>query len=327
MITVYSFTDSALKRREFPADGGLPPGTVWIDLMEPSAAEERSVEQALRIDAPTREEMQEIELSSRIYREGDTSYMTATVIYKADTPVPETTVITFIRTPQTLVTLRYAEPQAIRSFLTRAPRQPDLCNSGDAVLLGLIDAIIDRCADIFEGLGRDLDLLSKGIFAAHKRGGDAPDVTDLEDVVRRLGRSEDLTSRGRDSLLSFGRILIFLGQSMTEQKANKDHRQRLKTLMRDVQSLSEHATFLAHKSNFLLDATLGLINIRQTTIIKIFSVAAVVFLPPTLIASIYGMNFQVLPELAWDYGYPFALLLMVISAILPYWFFKRRGWL
>src|SRR3546814_3250940 len=123
------------------------------------------------------------------------------------------------------------------------------------------------------------------------------------------------------------RLTAFLNLTMAEQRGTKEARQWLKTLSRDVQSLSEQAAFLAHKGYFLLEATLGLINIQQTKIIKICSVAATVFLPPTLIASIYGMNFKVLPELDWTWGYPFALVLMVLSAILPYWWFKRKGWL
>jgi len=146
-------------------------------------------------------------------------------------------------------------------------------------------------------------------------------------VLRRLGRTEDLTSKVQESLLSIGRVVTFLSQTTGEAKVTKDQRTRVKTLYRDAHSLSEHAGFLAHKSNFLLDATLGLINIEQTAIIKIFSVAAVVFLPPTLVASIYGMNFEWIPELHWRFGYFWGLALMVGSAVLPYWFFKRRGWL
>lgn len=331
MIRLYTFSNGTLQAGIFPTDGRLPPETVWIDLIEPSREEERAVEQALNIDAPTREEMQEIELSSRIYLEGDAAYMTALVLYKSETSEPDTTAITFIRTATALVTLRYAEPQAFRSYALRAPRQPAICSSPDAVMFGLFDAIVDRAADVLEKVGEDLDQLSRRVFNSRKgkirpeREGDPE--TALEDVVRSLGRMEDLTSRMRDSLQSQTRIFSFLGHIMAEQKGGKDLRQKLKTLTRDAHSLGEHAGFLQSKGNFLLDATLGLINIQQTAIIKIFSVASVVFLPPTLVASIYGMNFKVIPELEWEFGYPYALVVMVLSAVLPYWYFKRRGWM
>lgn len=329
MITVYTQANGLLRRAEFPADGRLPPDTVWLDLLEPTAEEERIVEQALNIEAPTREEMQEIEASSRIYREGEASYLTVSVIYQSDTPTPGTTAITFIRTPQRLVTKRFAEPQALRSFISRSMRQPAQCGSADLVLTGLLDAIVDRLADILERVAGELDKLSREVFASRrgKTRSENGDEIELEDVVRNLGRMEDLTSRVSDSLISILRVVSFLGQALTEEKAAKDARQRVKTLARDVTSLSEHAAFIAHKANFVLDATLGLINIQQSNIIKIFSVAAVVFMPPTLVASIYGMNFEFMPELHWVSGYPFALALMIIAAILPYWYFKRRGWL
>lgn len=330
MITVYALENAQLVSRRLLPGEALPQDTVWIDLFEPTNEEERAVEAALAIEAPTREEMQEIELSSRIYREDEASYMTASVLYNAETPQPQSTAITFIRTLGAMVTLRYAEPHSFRQFIARATRQPNLyAASGDTMLLGLLDAIIDRAADILENVASDLDQLSRSIFT-YRQGlarNEANDEEDMESIIRRLGRSEDLTSRVRDSLLSLGRIATFLSQDMMERKSSKDNRQRVKTLGRDITSLAEHAAFLAHKGNFLLDASLGLINLQQNRIIKIFTVAATVFLPPTLIASVYGMNFQAMPELAWSLGYPFALLLMVASAVLPIWFFKRRGWL
>jgi magnesium transporter len=144
--------------------------------------------------------------------------------------------------------------------------------------------------------------------------------------LRALGRKHDLSSKIRDSLLSLARMLAFLAQAM-DTEPNKDVLPHIKTLTRDVQSLQDHSTYMGTKLSYLLDATLGLINIDQNNIIKIMSVAAMVFLPPTLIASIYGMNFLVLPEKDWTFGYPFSLLLMAISMVLPYLWFKRKGWL
>jgi magnesium transporter len=149
---------------------------------------------------------------------------------------------------------------------------------------------------------------------------------DFQKILSRLGRAGDLASKVRESLVSLGRLLAFAIQG-TQARGRKTGSARLKTIGRDVASLSDYAAFLNNKVGFLLDATLGMINIEQNAIIKIFSVAAVVFLPPTLIASIYGMNFAHMPELGWPLGYPLALALMVVSAILPYLYFKRRGWL
>lgn len=328
MITAYLPQGGQLQRIELTPDSTLPEGVVWIDLLEPSPAEEKAIDRLLELDMPSREEMQEIETSSRLYREGDASYMTANVLFQAETPHPQTTAVTFMRTPRAIVTLRYADPLSFRQFVARAQRQPSLISSPDAVLCGILDSVIDRAADILEIAGKDLDGVSRGIFGYGKQGEyESADETDLEEAVRKLGRVEDLTSRIRDSLVSLTRLVAFLNLSMTEQRGTKEARQYLKTLARDVQSLNEQAAFLAHKGNFLLDATLGLINIQQTKIIKIFSVAATVFLPPTLIASIYGMNFEHMPELDWNFGYPMAVLLMIASAVLPYWWFKRKGWL
>jgi magnesium transporter len=248
------------------------------------------------------------------------------VLYQAETPEPQTTAVTFMRTPRATVTLRFADPLAFRQFVARAQRQPALLASPDAALCGILDSVIDRAADVLEIAGKDLDGVSRNIFGYGAQHASA-DETDLEGAVRKLGHVEDLNSRIRDSLVSLTRLIAFLTLTMAEQRGTKESRTWLKTLSRDVQSLSEQAAFLAHKGNFLLDATLGLINIQQTKIIKIFSVAATVFLPPTLIASIYGMNFEHMPELSWQVGYPMAIVLMIASAVLPYWWFKRKGWL
>lgn len=328
MITAYLPLGGQLQKIDLTPDSTLPDGAVWIDLLEPSQAEEKAIERLLGIEVPTREEMQEIEISSRLYREGDASFMTANILYHAETPQPQTTAVTFMRTPRATVTLRYADPQAFRQFVARAQRQPSLLASPDAALCGILDSIVDRAADVLELGSKDLDTISRNIFGYDRKPDEQPDdESDLEDVVRKLGHIEDLNSRIRDSLLSLTRLIAFLTLTMAEQRGTKESRTWLKTLSRDVQSLNEQAAFLAHKGNFLLDATLGLINIQQTKIIKIFSVAATVFLPPTLIASIYGMNFQHMPELDWNFGYPMAIVLMIASAVLPYWWFKRKGWL
>jgi magnesium transporter len=193
------------------------------------------------------------------------------------------------------------------------------------VLTGLIDTIVDRLADIIEHIQAEVDALSRSIF--EMRGGTVARERRFDVSLRAIGREGEITSRARESAHSLGRLLTFLTHATNERKEDKLLMARIRTAARDVQSLTDHVTFLSGKIVFLLDATLGMINIQQNDIIKIFSIAAVVFLPPTLVASIYGMNFDVMPELKWIFGYPLALVLMVLSAVLPYLYFKRKGWL
>ena len=325
MISIYTRAEGVVSAVPLMSEGELSPGVVWIDLLNPTTEEEHAVERALAVDMPTHEEMREIEVSSRLYEEGAAIYMTATILAKSDTPQPEATVVTFILIGEVLVTLRYGEPTPFRTFITRCLRQQALRTSGEAVLMGLLDAVIDRIADLLERIGFDIDAMSSSVFEPAANG-NGPGGGDFKALLRRIGRNGDLASKCRESLVSINRMLTFIG-SLSDLPARKDVDARIGTLNHDVQSLSDHATFLSSKVNFLLDATLGMLNIEQTNIIKIFSVAATVFLPPTLIASIYGMNFQHMPELDWPWGYPLALLLMLASAVTPYFFFKHKHWL
>jgi magnesium transporter len=325
MIHAYVPRDAAVERIELQPGQVVPEGAVWIDLVAPSDDERRLVEQALSLELPSREDMLEIEPSSRLYLDGEAVYMTATVITHADAQNPSSDVITFILTRRRLVTLRYEDPTPIRTFAARLVKQPGMCATAEDALLRMIDTFIDRIADIIEKVGADLDKVSQSIFREALMDGKSTRL-DLRAALRALGRNEDLASTSRESLLSLSRLLRFLSQSF-ETSAREDQKVRLTTMFADLDSLSQQASFEANKVEFLLEATLGLINIEQNAIIKIVSVAAVVFLPPTLVASIYGMNFDVMPELKWVHGYPFALILMVVSAVLPYFFFKRKGWL
>ena len=327
MITVYTLVDEHLEQGDITA---LSPAALWIDLLEPTAEEKEAVQAMLAIDIPTREEMQEIEASSRLYRESEALYMTAPILSNVDSRRPQGAAITFILTRLCTITVRYATPLSFITFAHRATRQRGLCMTPDAVLSGLLETIIDRIADIMERIGNDLDSISHEIFRPdYQDSGDTPQNkprNDLQEILRSIGRNGDLSSKARDTILGIGRMITFLSQG-DDVPARKEIRLRAKTMTRDIRSLTEHASFLSNKINFLLDATLGMINIEQNNIIKIFSVVAVVFLPPTLIASIYGMNFKFMPELDFDYGYIMALLMMVVSVATPYFFFKRKGWL
>ncbi len=294
---------------------------VWFDLADPTEAEEISLEELLGFDVPTREEMEEIEDSSRLYVEEGAVFMTATLLSAVATGYCVRGPVTFILVGGRLVTLRYHEPSAFRSLPARAEKSVLGCADGETVLMALLDAIVDRLADILEKVGRDLEQVSRGVFRRDEIEKGSHDYTP---VLREIGRLGDLVSNVLDSLVSIERLLVFLGAATG---TGKESRGRQKTLSRDTRFLTEHASFLSQKITFLLDATLGMIGIEQNATIKIFSVAAVIFLPPTLIASIYGMNFGVMPELNWAFGYPFALGLMVASAVVSFWVFKKRGWL
>ena len=325
MLIVYDAADGVLIRREDqPTVDGA---TVWIDMLKPTRDEDALVERALGIAVPTREEMAEIEASSRLYQEGGAHYMTAVVLHQPDAPnePPTATPITFILAGNRLITVRYAEPRGIKMFLTRVQKKDAPCMTGAAVLVGLLEAIIDREADRVERIQGEVDTLSQTIFGV--RGGERTRSLRFDVNIRSIGREGELTSRSRESLLTLGRLLTYLGHVMSERGDDKHLRARVKTANRDVQSLADHIGYLSTKITFLLDATLGMINNEQNTIIKIFSVLAVALMPPTLVGTIYGMNFKHMPELEWFYGYPFALGLMLISAVLPWLYFKRKGWL
>jgi magnesium transporter len=300
-------------------------GVVWIDLFNPTAEEEALIESRIAIDIPTRADMEEIEISSRLYYEEGDAFMTATVPAKSDTDDLQMAPVTFVLTGERLITIRYHDPRAFQTFTQRAQKVSLGCRNGEAVLVALLEAIVDRLADVLERAQREIDNISRSIF--ERPGATPAKGQDLQKLLQDIGRKGDLTSNIRDSLFTIQRVAGFLAHLTTQQKSDKDVRARVKTLSRDASSLTEHSTSLSQKITFLLDATLGMINIQQNGIIKIFSVSAVVFLPPTLIASIYGMNFQFMPEFGWRLGYPLAVGIMVLSAVLPYLYFKHRGWL
>jgi magnesium transporter len=330
VILAYVPRNGRIERVESAKGAPLPDNALWLDVVAPTPEERAQVEAAYGLTLPTPEEAKEIEPSDRLYIEGTARFMTATILVHADAPLPDRASMTFILTPRGLITLRLVEPRPIAAYAQKLLRGVDACSCGEEALTGLLEAFIDRIADILEKTAQDLDLVSHTIFAEHRDGGRRRrPQQDLRAVIRSLGRSDDLVSTIRESLLSMTRLIGFFTATLqgANEKHLKDVRGRLKAARNDILSLNEHASFESHTVNFLLDATLGLINIEQNGIIKIFSVVAVVFLPPTLVASIYGMNFEFMPELHWPFGYVWALALMVISAIVPLVYFRRKGWL
>src|SRR5262252_2193774 len=324
MLSVNAFRGSTLERTTFGADGEVPDRAVWIDLHSPTLAADKLVERALGIAVPTREEMQEIEVTSRLYVEGGARYMTATLMCNSDTEVPRTTAVTFILSGHRLITVRYDEPKPFAIVGAKLARLCPASITGETVLMDLLDAVIDRAADILERIGTDVDAISHEILESE---GSMSRGHSFKEILKSIGRRGDHTSKARESLVSIGRLLLYLAAEADTMKWAKDQRAAIKGMQRDVQSLSDHATYLAQKISFLLDAMLGVVSLEQNNIIKIFSVAAVVFMPPTLIASIYGMNFKHMPELDFEFGYPFAIVLMLLAAVLPYFFFRWMKWL
>ncbi|RYC17888.1 magnesium transporter CorA family protein [Ciceribacter ferrooxidans] len=301
---------------------------LWYDLVSPTQAESRHVEQALGLAIPTRDEMEEIELSARLYQEDGAEFMTLTALTNLDGDTPAKTPVTFILKGGTLVTVRYADPKPFLAFVHRALRvNAQAYGCGEEVMLGIVESIVDRMADVLERIGNEIDGISREVF----RGKATPSTKktkDLQSLIEQLGQKGDFLGGVRESLVSISRLVAYhAALESPQRRPSKEVRQRVKMLQRDAVSLGDHATFLSGKVNFLLDATLGLINLEQNQIIKIFTVASVVFLPPTLVASVYGMNFNLMPELQWHLGYPWAILLMLLSAALPFLYFKRRGWL
>lgn len=337
MLSVYGTDKGCLVEHPELATVDRLPTAVWIDMVEPTAEEEKDVEAALNIDIPTRGELAEIEASSRLYQEDGAAFMTANLIRRGDDERPESSPVTFILKGNQLITIRYHHPQAFPVYIKQAMKPQATAMTGWGILISLLEAVVDRAADHLERVGAIVDETSKQVFdtsfvnrPARKDRRRRKRPKNLEELLGKVGEEGDFNSKMRESLVSIGRMVAYM-QAMIDQvrqtKDMKENRARIKILQRDIQSLTDHASFLSGKISFLLDAVLGMISIEQNGIIKIFSVAAVVFLPPTLVASIYGMNFVHMPELQWEFGYPWAIFLMIVSAVLPFIYFKRKGWL
>lgn len=341
MLTVHGLKDGLLL--PIAAQQMGTDSVIWIDLENLSLAEEQQVEAALFINIPTREDMQEIEMSSRLYQADGAQFLTAQVLATRDSLTTDIGPVTFVVLPKCVVTVHYHKPGSFSHFAKWASCNTIAPRDGAGFLLYLLESVVDRLADVLEGEARKLDTLSAAIFAAHrpKNKGDTLPV-----VLQRIGRAEDLNGKVSESLGTLHRLSGFLATSPilkagvkkaaakrtagiagdTASPAISD-RALHKTLQLDLSSLREVAETHSTKIRFQLDATLGVINIRQSDVVKIFSVVAFVFLPPTLIASVYGMNFAVMPELNWRYGYPMAIGLMVLSVVIPSIIFRWKKWL
>lgn len=311
------------------ADGDRPchlaGEAVWIDLPSPGPLEIGAVEAQLSISIPSREEMREIEISSRLFQEGQAHFMTTPIIYRVDAAEPLKGEIMFILTRGTLVTVRHDSPRAFELFAHKAKTGDIACRTPAEIAVGLLDAIVEREADLIERLQAESETLSQRVF--EMKGGEATRNLRHAVALKEIGHASVVLSRTREALVSQGRLLSYFLNAVRDSRDQKGVQQRIKATLADVRALSAHVDYISERLGFLMDATIGLVGIEQNQIIKLFSVVAVMLMPPTLIASIYGMNFEHMPELAWPWAYPVTLVAMVVSAVLPFLYFKRKGWL
>jgi magnesium transporter len=311
-------------RQVLAAAEPVPPGAVWLDMVEPTTAEDHKVELYLGCKVPSRADPDFTEPPESYYAENGVRYLKGSVVSEPE-GTPDVADVTFILTPATLVTVRYDPGDAFELFGQKLCKSGALALNPDAVAVGLVNTIVNRSARALNKVGVELDSIASTVFRAKGDQGRRSQIYSA--TLDALGREDEKISNLRESLVSIERLLLFLLSEGRSANTPKPVREATKAALRDLQSLEQDASFKAQKVQFLLDATLGLINLAQNDIIKLFSVLAVIFMPPTVIASIYGMNFKEMPELEWRWGYPLALCLMVVAAIGPYVIFRWKKWL
>lgn len=287
----------------------------WIDLVRPSDSERQCVEAIYRQSLPEPEEVEEIEATARFFEDADGVHLHSYFLHRIDGRTHVSTVA-FTLSRDRLFTLHDYELPAFRMFRLRARREPGLASDPVSILLALLDTKVEELADMLEEVYSALERVSTLVLEKGR--------SEIGAALDELARQEDISGKVRLCLMDTQRALNFL---LRRERLGAQHAVQVRETLRDIDSLLPHNAFLFEKVNFLMEAAQGFINIEQAQIIKIFSIAAVVFLPPTLIASIYGMNFEFMPELAWPWGYPLAILMMILAGVAPYWYFKRKGWL
>ncbi len=287
---------------------------LWVDLLYPSPEETNWVSKNFDVEFPTRQKTEEIEISSR-YWEDEESITINTYFLIKDKETAYNETVTFIVKRHMLITSRYKELRTFNEFIKKLKTNPKQYEDGLYILAGIFEIRIDSDADTLEYLAKELTKLSRLVFTGI-------DIT--EQVIESISAYEDLNMTIRENLIDKQRILSSLLKSY---KVPKNLREEFRIMIKDVNSLIDYTTFNFERLDYLQNTFLGLLNIEQNKVIKIFTVMSVIFLPPTLIASIYGMNFQNMPELSWKYGYPFAIFMMILSAIVPLLIFKKKGWL
>jgi len=302
----------------------IPQGAIWIDLVAPTMEEDQKVQAFVGVPVPTKADPDYTEPPEAHYSENGVRYLHALFISEPD-DTPDVTGVTFVVAPTALVTVRYYPVETFDLFSQKLCKSPGQALFPDAVAVGLINTALNRSARALSKAGESLDRIASAVFGA--KGDQSSRNRIYSDTLNALGREDEKISNLRESMVSVERLLLFLMGEGGAENTPRPVREATKTALRDLQSLEEDASFKAQKVQFLLDATLGFINLAQNDIIKLFSVLAVIFMPPTVIASIYGMNFKNMPELEWSWGYPLAIVLMVCAAVGPYLFFRWKKWL
>lgn len=308
-----------------PLDPEAAPQTaLWIDVISPDATEAATLA-PLVPEVPTLEDLEEIEISARLYREEGFDIMTILVpgLSREDNVMPINGPVAFLIGQGRLVTVRYHRPRVFETYPRRAGKLGLGCSSPERIFLGLCEEIIGRIADLLEGAGRELDKVTRALFSPNQRHS----PKQLEEALETAGRQSDMVANCRLSLLTLDRALGFFRLGLEDRGQAEPFKSTIIGLSRDVQALEVHGDYLTARVAQATDATLGMINLAQNTTVRIVSVVAVLFLPPTLIASVYGMNFRTMPELALPWGYPAALGLMLLSALLTFGIFKWKKWL
>ncbi|WP_375461498.1 magnesium transporter CorA family protein [uncultured Enterovirga sp.] len=307
----------------------LPSGSLWLDVLKPDERETALVERTTGFKLPSFEELSEVEISSRLRRSGKAIYLALPLVFRDPKGVPKITPVGLILSADHLVTIRFEELKAFEACRARVDQGEVHRPSSVAVFVALLEAIVDRLADILEEVGTQLDVMADEVFGKDlDRGANhRPKQQDarLRNTLRRVGRSRQLISKVRATLLAISRIVPYV-EGEGEEWLPHDAVPRLETVLKDVGSLDEYENHLSDKVQFLLDADLGLINIEQNDRFRILTVVSVVGIPPTLVASLYGMNFKHMPELEWIWGYPYGLTLIALSALVPLVYFRKRGW-
>jgi magnesium transporter len=305
----------------------LPDEIIWIDLLNPTAEETELVEKRAGVRIPTTDALREIESSSRLAVDREIISLSTPVVAQGDGPDAFLSPVGFILTKTFLVSIRFAELTTFDSVAERIRRDEELrCSAG--VFIALMEAFVDRGADVLERLGSDLDKVSRSVFRGDmsKRKHTVRSNKSLRRVLSSVGATGDRLSLASDALLGLERIAQFVA-TLDQDWFERGFKARLGAVSKDIGSLNEYEGQLSNKVQFLLDAVLGFITIEQNDLFKVLTIVSVVGIPPTVVAGIYGMNFKLMPELAWQWGYPFGLAMILLSAVLPLVWFKWRGWL
>ncbi len=323
MLTIYR--DDAGSVRE-GASLELPSDVIWIDLLKPTDEEKAFVERRTHIRVPSAEALSEIEATSRLYVDHGVIYLSTPILAQSDTPEAFLSPVGFILSPTVLVTVRFAELSTFEHVADQVRDDASLATN-IGVFTALLEAIVDRGADVLEGLRGELDQISRKVFRGNPANPShtVRSTNALRSTLSAVGAIGERVSQARDVLLGVGRIASF-ARDIGEGWITPEFEVRLGAVLKDVASLNEYEAHLSGKVQFMLDAVLGYITIEQNDLFKVLTIASVVGIPPTLIAGVYGMNFENMPELDWHWGYPFGLGVIVVSAILPLLWFKRRGW-